>query len=220
MYKAVPVPDAGIGIWIARLSSLQDHYERLRKVLSREELQRSASFYFERDRLRFILSRGMLRELLGHYLQRSPSGILFSFNAFGKPMISSKGGRQSEFNLSHSGGLVSVIIGDMPVGVDIEHIRPGVDTDSLCRNYFSAEETETYFRTVPDERKALFFRIWTRKEAFMKAVGLGLAIPLKSFSVIGDNITPVCIGEKIYEVGDFRPGEEHYLGSFSRMKVS
>jgi 4'-phosphopantetheinyl transferase len=221
MYTTVPVPVPGIGIWIGQLPTLQDRYESARNMLSREELDRAASFYFEKDRLRFVLSRGMLRELLGHHLQQAPDALIFSFNTFGKPMlIPSAEGKSIQFNLSHSADLISVILSNDPVGIDIEQIRPDMDTDPLVRNYFSTEEAAAYFSVPPERRNLLFFRIWTRKEAFIKATGQGLMMPLKRFSVMGDDPgTPsfqLRTSDGLYELFDIDPGKEGYVGAFCR----
>jgi 4'-phosphopantetheinyl transferase len=157
---------------------------RLYATLSLDERDRSARFRFERDRQRFIVARGVLRDLLGRYLQTQPSEIDFVYNAFGKPDLGPEFASRLKFNLSHSAGLALIAItAASDVGVDLEYIRAQADYADIARRFFSAVEVD-YLMARPNHLRAeTFFSCWTKKEAYLKACGEGLAAPLNGFSV-------------------------------------
>ena len=126
----------------------------------------------------------MLRDLLGRYLQARPSQISFVYNAFGKPDLSPEFANRLKFNLSHSAGFALIAIATASnVGVDLEYIRAQSDYADIARRFFSTAEVD-YLTALPSHIYAeAFFSCWTKKEAYLKACGEGLAIPLSSFSV-------------------------------------
>jgi 4'-phosphopantetheinyl transferase len=170
--------------WCASLDVPPETSARLDAALTPDERNRSARFRFERDRQRFIVAHGVLREILGRYLQIRPARIRFVYNAFGKPAISGEFGRRITFNLSHSAGLVLVAVAAASeIGVDVEYIRARSDVVDIARYFFSAAEVDS-LTAVPSHLYAeAFFSCWTKKEAYVKACGEGLTVPLKSFSV-------------------------------------
>ncbi len=177
--------DHEIHLWSFSLEQSPDSLSALAKLLSAEEQARSGRFYFERDRRRFIAAHGFLRRLLSRYLPTSPEQLRYVYGARGKPALSQTGGhRRLCFNLSHSGELALCGVAyDRELGVDIEKIRPLDDLDSLARHFFSAAEYEQ-LQALPDaQRSEAFYLCWTRKEAYLKAGGDGLARPLDQFSV-------------------------------------
>jgi 4'-phosphopantetheinyl transferase len=154
-------------------------------VLSEDETVRANRFHFERDRLCFARCRSALRQLLSIYLSIPAAEILFEYLPGGKPQLAAKQNpRVLQFNVSHSSGMALIAIGSQhAVGVDIEEIRNDVDTRALSERLFSVRERAA-LRELPDRlRIAAFFACWTRKEAFLKATGDGLAFPLADFSV-------------------------------------
>jgi 4'-phosphopantetheinyl transferase len=155
--------------------------ERLRETLGPEELERSRRFRFERDRNRFIAGRGTLRAVLGLYLDRPPSRLRFRLGSHGKPHLEED---DVSFNLSHSGrwALLAVSAGRQ-VGVDVERIDRARSTESIAERFFSPAEVSALRGLRAFARTRAFFRCWTRKEAYIKARGEGLSIPLDSFSV-------------------------------------
>jgi 4'-phosphopantetheinyl transferase len=151
--------------------------------LSPDESRRASRFHFERDRRRFAAARGVLRELLGRYLGVDPSALVFSYGPQGKPALASpwKGLR---FNVSHSGGLALLAFStDHEIGVDIEQERPVPEMDSIAERHFSPRESAELRLLEERERRRAFFHCWTRKEAFVKAVGDGLSHALDAFDV-------------------------------------
>jgi 4'-phosphopantetheinyl transferase len=170
--------------WCASLDVPPETSARLYATLTPDERTRSARFRFERDQQRFIVARGVLRDLLGRYLQTQPSHIRFVYNAFGKPDLSPAFGNRLTFNLSHSAGLALIAIATASnVGVDLEYIRPQSDYADIARHFFSTAEADDLIALPSHLCAEAFFSCWTKKEAYLKACGEGLAIPLNSFSV-------------------------------------
>jgi len=174
-----------IHVWHAALDREEKVLGRLESSLSPEEKARADRFHFANDRNRFIVARGLLRELLGKYLQQTSASLEFSYGEHGKPSLS--GGNASSglcFNLSHSAGLVVYAIAiERNLGIDVEHVRPGSAGDDIAQRYFSSREVSDLRTLPPEARVEGFFHCWTRKEAYLKATGMGLQIPLDSFAV-------------------------------------
>src|SRR5262245_14747620 len=149
---------------------------RLYSTLTDDERDRVARFRFRRDH--FIVAHGVLRDLLGRYLQVRPERIRYVYNAFGKPDLSPEFGGRLKFNLSHSAGLAMVAIAaESDIGVDLESIRAQSDYAEIARRFFSAAEVDG-LSAVPSHRYAeAFIGCWTKKEAYLKACGSGLALP-------------------------------------------
>jgi 4'-phosphopantetheinyl transferase len=170
--------------WCASLDVPPETCARLYATLTPDERSRSARFQFVRDQQRFIAAHGVLRDLLARYLLTQPGRVKFVHNAFGKPEVSPEFGNKLRFNLSHSGGLALIAIAIASnVGVDVEYIRARSDCADVARHFFSAAEVD-YLTALPSHQYAeAFFNCWTKKEAYLKACGQGLAVPLNSFSV-------------------------------------
>jgi len=157
--------------------------ERLRGRLSDGERARANRFVFARDRARFVIGRGALRNILGRYVDRSASAIRFRYGAYGKPRLIDDNG--VSFNLSHSGryGLLAVAL--IPrIGIDLEKIRDIAEMSSLAKRCFSSGEQALISQGDHATRSERFFQIWTRKEACVKATGMGLSKELTDFECI------------------------------------
>lgn len=168
-------------VWKTSLDRDAAQLDALAGLLSPDERARAARFHFERDRRRFIAARAFLRTVLGRYLSVPPAEIVFTTNEYGKPAAGSAAIR---FNLSHSHGLaLAAFVLHREVGVDVEQIRDGVTGDRIAERFFSPAEAAELASLPAAGRTEAFFRCWTRKEAWIKAVGRGLSIPLTSFDV-------------------------------------
>ena len=153
-------------------------------VLSVEERARADRFRFERDRRHFVRARASLRQLIGAYEAVDPGGITFTTGRYGKPALSGPLDGALDFNVSHSGGVALIALSRAgAVGVDVEAIRAVDDRDALARRVFAAGEIAALTRVAPARRDEAFFAAWTRKEAFIKAIGEGLSRPLDQFEV-------------------------------------
>ena len=149
-------------------------------LLSPDERERAERFRFDRDRSRFIARRGILRALLAQRLGETPSALRFTSNRYGKPALAGGG---CDFNLSHSRGFALYAFSEIAVGCDIEFHDPRFLADMIPERLFSAEEVRELRAFPVAHQTAAFFDAWTRKEAYIKARGLGLALPLDSFEV-------------------------------------
>ena len=175
-------------VWRVFLSQSEDVIRTLEEHLSMDEIRRADRYRQERDRSRYVVAHGVLRELLADYMALSPQDISFGHTEKGKPFLKGGGGEQRlRFNLSHSGEWAVVGLAlSTEVGVDIEQIDLGVSIEAVARRFFSNSEFEA-LRDLPlKQRTAAFFATWTRKEAYVKARGDGIADRLRNFSVSVD----------------------------------
>ncbi|HSL45360.1 MAG TPA: 4'-phosphopantetheinyl transferase superfamily protein [Anaerolineales bacterium] len=174
-----------VHVWRAQLELPSSQVQRLRGFLTEDELDRANRFSFEIDRQRFIAARGTLRSILSRYLTIFPGHLRFHYNQYGKPFLASECSSQLlNFNLSHSGSVaLYALTRNMDVGVDVERVRSGFAYEDIAERFFSANEV-AILRTIPTEKKLeAFYTCWTRKEAYIKAHGKGLCLPLDSFDV-------------------------------------
>jgi len=179
------LPEKDVHIWRADLDLPIIGFRKLHQTLSIDERMRAERFYFEKDRRRFIAARGILREILGCYLGVEPNAVRFWYENNGKPRLAGMSGKGAiYFNLSHSEGIALYgFTRNHEIGVDIEYMRDISEMDQMVEQFFSVREKRV-FRTLPEnQKKEAFFNCWTRKEAFIKAVGDGLSRPLDSFAV-------------------------------------
>jgi 4'-phosphopantetheinyl transferase len=179
-------------------------------ILSRSERERAARFHRPADRARAIAARRALRVLLGAYTGAAPGSLRFAAGPSGKPALAEGPRDAPQFNVAHSGRLVLLAFARAPVGVDVEEIRGGVDAGSLARRFFSQEESAALAVAEVPERDALFFRIWTRKEAYLKALGHGLSSPLDAFTTTAADGSPPEVlkapGDPAGFLSDLEPG--------------
>jgi 4'-phosphopantetheinyl transferase len=157
----------------------------LSQLLSHDEQARAARFHFERDRRRFIVGRGALRIMVGRYLGADPDQLRFRYESHGKPSLSVEFNHCGlRFSLAHSNELaVYAFTRGRELGIDVEYIHSLPDAEQIAARFFSAQENVT-LRTLPEsQRLEAFFNCWTRKEAYIKAIGDGLSHPLDQFQV-------------------------------------
>ena len=173
-----------VHVWRASLDQTPAIVEQLRQLLSADEHIRANRFHFEKDRQHFVVGRGCLRMLLSRYLEIPPGEIQFSYGAQGKPQLANAQLNPFHFNLAHSGTLALYAftrVGE--IGVDLEQIRPEFTGDDIAKRFFSPGEVACLNKLSRDLRHQAFFNCWTRKEAFIKAIGMGLSLSLDQFDV-------------------------------------
>jgi 4'-phosphopantetheinyl transferase len=183
--KTPKLLDDEVHIWRASLEMDSAALRRFESLLADDERIRAERFMFDRDRNRFIAARGILRDALGRYLACPPQIIGFVYGPRGKPAIVS-GGEQPpiRFNLSHAHGLALIgITRKREIGIDVELIRSDFASQEIAKRYFSPKEIDRLNQIPGERRTEAFFLCWTRKEAYIKAKGDGLHIPLDSFDV-------------------------------------
>ena len=176
--------------------------------LSQAERGRAARFRFDRERRRFIVARARLRELLAERLDVSPESIEFAYGAEGKPALAERFARSGwRFNLSHCGELAVYAFSRAgEVGIDVEEVHAVAEADSIAERFFAPGERSAFRSLKPGERNAGFLQLWTRKEAFVKALGDGLAVPLERL----DASVPPCG----WSIESFSP-EPGYIGALA-----
>ena len=174
-----------VHVWRAELDIESPRLQSLLEMLSDDERSRAQRFAFQRHRKRFITSHGLLRIILSRYLEMEPRQLSFSYGTHGKPeLIQERKGDEIRFNMSHSQELaLYAFTRRRAVGIDLELIKPNLACDEIAEQFFSTREVYV-LRSLPHpvQRKA-FFKCWTHKEAYIKAAGKGLSIPLDQFEV-------------------------------------
>ena len=154
-----------------------------RNLLSDKERYRESRFQFDRDQRQFLFAHVLLRVVLSRYLGCRPRAIEFGKNYYGKPTLVHPEASEFEFNISHTSGLAVCAVGNgCHVGVDVERASRDVDELALARRYFSPSEYELLASAPVMNRRQVFYRLWTLKESYIKARGIGLSIPLADFS--------------------------------------
>lgn len=174
-----------VHVWSTSLNPPPEEIEKLEETLARDERARADRFHFQKDRRRFIVARGMLRAILGRYLGREPSGLRFCYTAHGKPELAAQSGDDTlRFNVSHSHELALYgVTRGREIGVDVEYVRPVAEVEDIAERFFSPRENAVLCALPAHEKAGAFFACWTRKEAYLKALGDGLARPLDAFDV-------------------------------------
>jgi len=179
------LPQDEVHIWRADLELPALNVQQLHTLLAPDESSRADRFHFAKDRRHFIVGRGVLRTILGRYLGLDPAQLCFYYSDYNKPFLAPESNTEDLcFNLSHSGGLaLFAITRGRAVGIDLEHMRANFDYEEVAEHVFSPREVSV-LQAIPAEMKLqAFFNCWTRKEAYIKAQGEGLSLPLESFDV-------------------------------------
>jgi 4'-phosphopantetheinyl transferase len=183
--EMAPLGQGEVHVRIASLERRQSELRFFESILAKDEIDRASRFHFQKDRERFVAGRGLLRMILSSYVGVPPGEIIFTYGSRGKPGLQRQEGRQPiEFNLAHSNGTaIYAITQDRPVGVDIESVKHEFPIESVAERFFSKVEVAALRSLPEDVRRTAFFKCWTRKEAFIKALGDGLSCPLADFDV-------------------------------------
>ncbi|MBI3926716.1 MAG: 4'-phosphopantetheinyl transferase superfamily protein [Armatimonadetes bacterium] len=178
----VRLPPGEVHVYTIPLRPVPDDLEPFLRVLDQEERRRAGRFLFDKDRHQLILSHHALRTILACYVGRLPEELQFDRAEHGKPSLRQDSGLRH--NLSHSHRLAVLgICREAELGVDVEHVERPVEHLQLARRFFASAEAEGLGKVAPERRNEVFFTIWTRKEAYIKAIGEGLTHPLDRFCV-------------------------------------
>ncbi len=213
--------DGQIHVWIAGESeSDPEVLDACLAVLSADERRRHRRFLVEGARRQYLVGRWLVRTVLSRYAEVAPRDWVFSSVAHGRPEVASDHrATRLRFNLSHTTGLVACVVClDFDCGVDVELLERDVSIRKLAERYFSAEEAAALEKTAGADLRRRFFTFWTLKEAYLKARGLGISVPLRhaSFQVEGHRVSVRLEPELEDRAADwqfalFRPTEEHLL---------
>ena len=174
-----------VHVWRARLDLIGPGVQGLEHALSPDEVDRAKRYRSPDDRERFIIARGLLRALLGRYLNTPPAELRFYYGPNGKPTVVAPSSENGiHFNLSHAHNLALYAVArNRRLGIDLEYIRPIPEIGDIVERFFSTQEKAVFRVLAPDRQLEAFFRCWTRKEAYLKARGQGLALALDRFDV-------------------------------------
>lgn len=152
-------------------------------LLTPEERARKQRYYFEKNRHEYLITRALVRSVLSRYAPVKPAAWAFSANEWGCPSIASPEATGLRFNLSNTRGLVCCLVArDRDIGIDVEDVEREGETVAIADRFFSPSEVEELHAQPEAARRPRFFDYWTLKEAYIKARGMGLAIPLDQFS--------------------------------------
>jgi 4'-phosphopantetheinyl transferase len=187
-------PGREVHLWAVRLSAQEQGLARALSWLSPDEAARAERFRLDKHRRAFALGRAALRKLVSGYLGLVPTEVSFVYGPKGKPALA--GPAQSlRFNASNSGDLAVYAFAEgCELGVDVEHRRPVPEIGRIADRFFAREEAAELMALPEAERTQGFFNCWTRKEAYIKAVGGGLSVPLDSFRVtLGSGAQLLCV---------------------------
>ena len=179
------LPDDEVHVWRINLDVSPEQVQTYHDTLSPDERSTAARFYFEKDRDQYIVARGVLRTILSRYLDIAPDEIQFSYGTYGKPTLTNSLGEEIvNFNVSHSNNLALVgVTRGRQLGIDLEYIQRDFACEEIAKRVFSSQEIATLNDLPGDLKHEAFFNCWTRKEAYIKARGLGLSYPLNQFEV-------------------------------------
>ena len=178
----IEIEDNQVHVWQVRIDTSSFYPKDISITLSEDELERSGKFKFQKDREHFILRHYQLRLILSKYCDCHPHEMKFRYNSFKKPFIFSPKCKGIKFNISYSHDFMVVGLNkEKDIGIDIEKVHEIHDLETVAVNNFSSQELKILNDTL--DKTNTFFKIWTRKEAFIKATGKGMYYPLKSFCV-------------------------------------
>lgn len=178
------LPPAVVHVWTSSLRASPVRLGALAAFLSRDERERADTFRDPRHRDRFIVAHGVLRSLLGRYLDVAPAEVRFKVGQFGRPELNQPR-EDCSFNVSHCQDMALIaVVRSGAVGIDVERVDPAIDARALAADYLSGDEQADLSTAPPAELPLRFTRCWTRKEAYVKALGVGLSRPLRDFGVV------------------------------------
>lgn len=182
------LPEQEVHLWVADPSLMENANVQTacRELLSMEEVQRCGKFMQERDQSLYLTAHAMLRRVLSSYENRRATEWQFVTGQYGKPeLVAAQADSGLQFNLSHTPGKVAcAVCRDVPIGVDVESLERNMNLLALAERYFSQQETEALQALPTAQQKQRFIQYWTLKEAYIKAIGGGMSIPLDSFSML------------------------------------
>jgi 4'-phosphopantetheinyl transferase len=221
--RRLELPRDEIHLWLAGYDEIDTG--RLdgayRALLNKFETEQQSRFYFERDRRRYLVTRALVRTVLSRYEPIAPNDWLFTNNAYGRPSVANElKDCELFFNVSHTQNLIVLgVAKGRTLGVDVEHIRTRHASIDIARRYFAAVEVQALLETSTDRQLSRFFEYWTLKEAYIKARGMGLSIPLDKFSFSYPNDAAIEFAvhpdlrddAEHWQFWQLRPGPDHIL---------
>lgn len=189
-------------------------------LLDTHEQQTAATYHFPKDRTRYIISHGLLRWLLGKYLNVPPAGIAFQREAGNKPFVMQNGQAPVHYNMAHAGALILIAVSYEPLGIDLEQVTQHADMQYMLQDFFSEEEQS---RINNNKEQSLYFhKLWTRKEALVKATGKGTDDDLRQIPCLNGRNTvssAITLSEKDWKVDSFQIDNFNYAASIAHNPI-
>lgn len=185
-----------IHIWKIDCLQFEYYVDHFYQILDSEETEKAEKFYFTVDKMDYILYHGACRLILSQYLEVSPEKIRFQTDAYGKPIIQYPSGHL-HFNLTHSERLGMIAVAHRKVGIDIERIDLKLDYSNLTSHLMSPLEEKNFQALHTNQKIRAFYTCWTRKEAYVKAIGKGLSYPITQVTVSLHRSEPVILEDKV-----------------------
>jgi 4'-phosphopantetheinyl transferase len=213
--KRFGLQEGEVHVWRLSLDLPAQRVWLLRHSIDENEATRASRFHRETDRMRFIVAHAQLRSVLAGYLNAPPEQLKFRNNRWGKPYLAPEGhGADLAFNYSRSNGIgLCAVSRGRQVGVDVEHVRSLPDYAEIAARFFSPPEVEALNATPEPMRQRVFYTFWTRKEAYVKALGKGLSVPLDQFDISRGSVAEVdSMDSTMWSIQDMDLGES-YVGS-------
>jgi 4'-phosphopantetheinyl transferase len=209
--ESPPLLPGQVDLWVASVENAValGRIAVYRDWLPAEEVARADRYRQEKDRNCCLVARALVRSVLSDYAGHDPAAWTFGYNAHGKPSIAEPAGIPLKFNLSHTSGLVICgVTSAGELGVDVEHLHRACSILDLARRYFAEPETAYLEQTPPERQAAVFLEFWTLKEAYVKARGVGLSMPLADFAfTLASPPSPT----ESQPPAETRPPEIHFL---------
>ena len=222
--ELIPLTSGEIHLWLTRPDEIHeaDLLIAYRALLNPAEKEQQMRFYFARDRHRYLVTRALVRTVLSRYIEVAPCEWMFSSNAYGRPHAVNQGAVDCSltFNLSHTEGLIVLgVTKGRSLGVDVENIVTRKTPIDIANRYFAPQEVAALNVVLPDQQQYRFYEYWTFKEAYIKARGMGLSLPLDKFSFhyANDHIVDLAIDPELgddaarWEFWQFQPTSDHLV---------
>jgi 4'-phosphopantetheinyl transferase len=211
-------------LWLAFYDEIDDEHlhTAYRELLNTVEKQQEPRFYFAKDQRRYLITRALVRTVLSRYLSIHPKAWIFSPNAYGRPEIVNAEAREVDlvFNISHTHSLIVLgVAKHRALGVDVENLHTRKAPIAVADHYFAPQEVAALAATAPPQQQYRFFEYWTFKEAYIKARGMGLSLPLDKFSFHcpDDHVVEITIDPELaddsarWQFWQFQPTPEYLV---------
>lgn len=222
MNRIIPLTPAEIHLWLVLTDEITEQrlHSAYRELLNPGEKEQESRFFFAKDQRRYLVTRALTRTVLSRYEPVPPKEWVFSVNAYGRPEIANAQARAAElsFNLSHTQGLIVLGVSKgRALGVDVENLRAREASIDIADCFFAPQEAAALAAEPRSRQQYRFFEYWTFKEAYIKARGMGLSLPLDkfSFSYPDDRTVELAIHPELaddparWQFWQFRPGSEY-----------
>jgi 4'-phosphopantetheinyl transferase len=207
------INDNDVHIWIIDIENYRENIDNFQRILSVDEEEKVKRFSFDALKEIFIINRGYLRIILSQYLRLKPEEISFTYNHKGKPLLDDTILRKIEFNLSHKNNYTVYSFSNENIGIDLENINDKVQMENIAKRFFCHNEFDYLKNLEFREKQEHFFKLWTLKEAYLKAIGEGLSGGLDSICFTIDENTQQM--QLIQEKNTFKKDNPWYFKTFN-----